>query len=150
MPMKPKPLEARYGRWTVLDPSIPTSAHATVRVLCDCGTLKDVLKRTLTQGRSTSCGCRHRDELKARSEDWVDLAPHRDTEVVRGARFGRWTALTIPYGEPGRRDRVASCRCDCGNEKVVVANDLLSGRNKSCGCLRRDTNRARNLQVNAN
>lgn len=28
------------------------------------------------------------------------------------------------------------CRCDCGNEKVVSSPNLISGRTKSCGCIR--------------
>jgi len=31
------------------------------------------------------------------------------------------------------------CKCDCGNEKSVRLDDLLSGMTKSCGCLRRET-----------
>lgn len=150
MGMKPRPLQARYGRWTVLDPGGTYSAHDKVPCECDCGVKKAVLKRTLTQGVSTSCGCRRQEEMAGKAKDWVELSPHRDTEVIPGARFGRWTALTIPYREPGRRDRITQCRCDCGTERAVVASDLLHGRNKSCGCLRRDTNRARNLQSQTN
>lgn len=28
------------------------------------------------------------------------------------------------------------CRCDCGNEKIVIGSDLTSGRTLSCGCLK--------------
>ena len=30
------------------------------------------------------------------------------------------------------------CRCKCGAEKVVTANRLLRGNDKSCGCLKRE------------
>jgi hypothetical protein len=30
------------------------------------------------------------------------------------------------------------CRCACGAERVLVANILLSGNNRSCGCLKRE------------
>lgn len=30
------------------------------------------------------------------------------------------------------------CRCDCGAEKTIPGQSLLSGRTKSCGCYRRD------------
>ena len=30
------------------------------------------------------------------------------------------------------------CRCDCGNEKVIVSKNLRLGLTKSCGCLQRE------------
>lgn len=29
------------------------------------------------------------------------------------------------------------CLCDCGNEKEITANNLVTNNSKSCGCLRR-------------
>lgn len=48
--------------------------------------------------------------------------------VFIGERFGRWTVLKPPTE--------VLCRCDCGNEKLVDAISLRSGRSQSCGCLR--------------
>ena len=31
-----------------------------------------------------------------------------------------------------------NCRCDCGNETVVLGNNLRAGRTQSCGCLRKE------------
>ena len=28
------------------------------------------------------------------------------------------------------------CKCNCGNEKIVIGNNLSSGKSKSCGCLK--------------
>lgn len=139
-------LANRYGRWTVLDPRGTYRAHDKVPVRCDCGTETGVLRYKLTQGRSKSCGCYKADRL--RGTDVPDLAPERDDHIAPGTRHGRWTALTLPYTEPGRRDRVALCRCQCGEEKTVVTYDLLSGASKSCGCLVPDTNRARLQNIN--
>lgn len=36
----------------------------------------------------------------------------------------------------GKKRRMWHCRCDCGNEKDVDQQMLLSGRTKSCGCNR--------------
>ena len=30
------------------------------------------------------------------------------------------------------------CRCDCGNEKIVVGDNLSSGKSNSCGCLKKE------------
>lgn len=31
------------------------------------------------------------------------------------------------------------CHCSCGNVVIVLSSDLLRGRTKSCGCLRKET-----------
>jgi hypothetical protein len=38
------------------------------------------------------------------------------------------------------------CRCECGKEKLVQSMDLTSGGTHSCGCLRSEATRARNLK----
>ena len=56
-------------------------------------------------------------------------------------RFGRWTVVS--KSEP-RIDKNGCainrwlCKCDCGNEKIVLQQSLISGRSKSCGCLNKD------------
>lgn len=57
-----------------------------------------------------------------------------------GKRFGRLTAIErvgsqIRYG----RQKAATwlCRCDCGNERVFMAQRLVEYQVKSCGCLSR-------------
>jgi hypothetical protein len=131
-------MEIRYGRWTIIDP--PDTPAEMIRCVCDCGTLRHVSRYKLTTGRTKSCGCLRSELMKERNrgKTWTNLAPDRDTQVVPGARFGRWTALTLPYSEPEALSRIALCRCDCGTERAVPARALLLGRSKSCGCLRRD------------
>jgi hypothetical protein len=139
-------MDTRYGRWTVLN---PTNDRGKMHCKCDCGTERHIQRSKLIQGLTKSCGCgrgqllRDHQLLHGRSWNTADLAPDRDPEVISGARFGWWTALTIPYAEPGRRDRAALCRCKCGTERHVAAHTLLAGRSRSCGCLRRDASRAR-------
>lgn len=31
------------------------------------------------------------------------------------------------------------CKCDCGNNNIISANKLTSGKTKSCGCLKKET-----------
>jgi len=63
---------------------------------------------------------------------------------LTGQRFGRLTVLGPETGTNRTRWR---CLCDCGKETVVGSSfHLTSGNTKSCGCLRRDTARARHLQ----
>lgn len=52
-------------------------------------------------------------------------------------RFGRHTVLFEAephYTSGGNRKVMWFCKCDCGKEKIVSANQLLSGQTKSCGC----------------
>ena len=52
-------------------------------------------------------------------------------------RYGR--LFVVKYkGKDDRRKHLWLCRCDCGNEKIVVADNLSSGKSKSCGCLKKE------------
>jgi len=59
------------------------------------------------------------------------------------------SALPAPYQRltvlrvlPGKHRR-AEVRCECGTEKTVFLDSVLSGHTKSCGCLQRELGRAR-------
>jgi hypothetical protein len=50
-------------------------------------------------------------------------------------RFGKWTVV----GEAGRNvqsRRYVMVVCDCGTYKKIRFDKLLSGRSRSCGCMR--------------
>jgi hypothetical protein len=49
-------------------------------------------------------------------------------------RFGR--LLVLSYVGKNYPRTAWLCACDCGESKVVFANNLRSGKTKSCGCLR--------------
>jgi|APSaa5957512622_1039677.scaffolds.fasta_scaffold03105_7 hypothetical protein len=53
---------------------------------------------------------------------------------LTGQKFGRLTVIKIA-GKNKHRKILWACKCDCGNEKVIVGSKLLSGHTKSCGCL---------------
>lgn len=52
-------------------------------------------------------------------------------------KFGRLTVLKITSRPNGVKNRMRyyTCRCDCGNIKVVASRNLITGNTKSCGCL---------------
>lgn len=54
---------------------------------------------------------------------------------ISGVRFGRLTAIALAENDSKGRT-VWLCRCDCGNEKLVLQSNLHQGLTKSCGCLR--------------
>lgn len=54
-----------------------------------------------------------------------------------GERYGR--LLVLEYsGKDHRGKHLWKCRCDCGNEKIVVGDNLSSGKSNSCGCLKKE------------
>lgn len=59
---------------------------------------------------------------------------------IAGQVFGRLTVLS--YSHSDKRGRaVWHCRCQCGNEKLILAGYLTAGT-RSCGCYRVDQNMA--------
>lgn len=56
-------------------------------------------------------------------------------------RYGRWEVVT----QGGSKSKL-SCKCDCGTLREVDSWALRHGRTKSCGCLRKETNEARDLK----
>lgn len=61
-----------------------------------------------------------------------------------GQRFGR--LVVVEYmGIQSKRPyyRLWKCRCDCGKEKITTARALVAGHTRSCGCLFKETLRAR-------
>lgn len=58
-------------------------------------------------------------------------------EDMIGRKYGR---LTVVCRAPkGIFDRVAViCECDCGNKKIIRAQDIRLGKANSCGCLRQE------------
>lgn len=57
--------------------------------------------------------------------------------VYGGKRFGRWTVLDQNVKTKNHVKR-AECICDCGTVRQVRIHTLLSGRSKSCECLKND------------
>jgi hypothetical protein len=64
--------------------------------------------------------------------------------VEVGQRFGRLavTQTGLHIGQSPKKPagwRAVTCLCDCGTEVTVAVSHLTSGRNKSCGCLRKES-----------
>jgi len=62
--------------------------------------------------------------------------------VETGQRFTRLVVIAdtrkVTRSYPGGI-RAAVCRCDCGGEVTVAIAQLLSGKTRSCGCLKRES-----------
>lgn len=94
---------------------------------CDCGKEKEIAATQLLSGITKSCGCLHRE--------------NKEKEDIVGKKFNRLTAIKRVYGE-GNGIRYLF-KCDCGKEKVILKNAVVSGKTKSCGCLSNEKVRER-------
>ncbi len=58
---------------------------------------------------------------------------------LAGQKFGRLTVL-YPTAQRNRNGSVYwHCQCECGNSVNVAEEKLVGGNNKSCGCLKKET-----------
>jgi len=124
----------RYGRWMVLERT-GNDKRGRARWLCrcDCGNEKIVAGASLRSGASRSCGCLQKE--RASRAGFVDLTGHR---------YGRLTVVKrMASNKHGQTTWL--CKCNCGNEVIVLSNNLRSGNTKSCGCLNKERVREAHL-----
>jgi hypothetical protein len=57
---------------------------------------------------------------------------------LTGVIFGRLTVVGLDRIND-KKSAVWICRCECGNEKSILAGSLTYGDSRSCGCLRKET-----------
>jgi CDGSH-type Zn-finger protein len=123
-----------FGRWTVIERA-ERPPHVTNITgswwLCECGcekhTKKVVRGSSLTSGKSKSCGCLHKEKVGALH--FADLT---------GSIFGNLTVIKQADAPETNKNKFATywlCRCNCGNEVVVIAANLNNGHTTSCGCV---------------
>lgn len=53
-----------------------------------------------------------------------------------GSKFGMLEVLRYVESHP-KYGKKYLCKCDCGNETIVIANNLYKQNSTSCGCVRR-------------
>lgn len=61
---------------------------------------------------------------------------------LTGQKFGRLTVLQT-FRENGRTK--VKCICECGNIKIILADNLKRGKIKSCGCFHDEAARKNNI-----
>lgn len=54
---------------------------------------------------------------------------------IVGKTFGLLTVIEFAYTNRHKQS-MWRCKCECGNERIVSGSHLVSGRSKSCGCLK--------------
>ena len=82
--------------------------------------------------------CNHAHTHKGCTPLIKDTHTPMKSKDLTGQRFGRLTALRKADLKENISNGVRYgwlCRCDCGNEKVILAKRLKTGDIKSCGCI---------------
>lgn len=94
---------------------------------CSCGKQKLIRNSDVNSGKTKSCGCLRKKVLsETKSADLTDKT------------FGYWKVLYRVEGQTGHGS-IWHCRCEnCGTERDVQYSNLVEGKSKSCGCLRKE------------
>ena len=115
-----------FGRLTVLRFVEVVKRSARWECLCLCGNKCIVPCANLRNGNTKSCGCLQKDRVSEATR--LDLT---------GQKFNRLTVVE-KVGIDRYRSYLWRCKCDCGNEIVVVGRHIKSGHTKSCGCFQKE------------
>lgn len=108
-----------FGRLTVISLVWPKEkGYIQWNCKCTCGNDKVVASKHLVSGDTKSCGC------ITVQEDLI------------GKRFSRLEVISF-HSKNSKGARVRwNCLCDCGNETVVLGDNLKRNHTRSCGCLK--------------
>ncbi len=148
----------KFGRLTVLYRTTPpkhikNKKMAYWKCQCDCGNFTIVLGASLNNGTTQSCGCLKSERIVEYNHQCKNVSINQMTmqedeipigkaEDLRNKKFGKLTVL-YRVEKPKHRDKNThgafwKCKCDCGNEIIVYASNLKSGKTTSCGCAQKE------------
>ncbi|WP_304068190.1 AP2 domain-containing protein [Megamonas hypermegale] len=94
---------------------------------CDCGNIKEIRKQSVINGITKSCGC-------LRVESGYEKAKKMNEATKKDYVGQKFNMLTI-IEDLGHNKVI--CRCDCGNTIETYKSNVVGGRTKSCGCLKK-------------
>ena len=110
------------GHWKVASVKDDNSRHISYNCECVCGKKRVIRKTVLKNGKTTSCGC--------------------EGNIFKGKRFHRLEVTTkVNKNSQGRL--YVGVSCECGTEKNVLIQSLVSGATVSCGCYNKEVLMAR-------
>jgi hypothetical protein len=121
----------RFGRLTVVEFAGLTKVGKSVtkkaawNCKCDCGVYKIVLRHSLVNGNTTSCGCARKGYTK-----------NINRKDLKGMRFGKLTVLELvsANNKDNNLGRIAwKCKCDCGNICYRAPGEFKYKSPISCG-----------------
>lgn len=110
-----------FNRWRVIKKDKNKNGYWICK--CSCGTIRSVYGENLKLGKSKSCGCIQRDDIKRA------LKISREKEI--GKKYGKLTVVGYYLDD---NSKYVDVICDCGNRRKVMLINLKSGKTTSCGC----------------
>lgn len=113
-----------FGKWAVLrQVKVEQKTKCVFKYFecrCECGFIKNVRASDLRTGKATQCkSCSY----KMRTNNTVS--------PLIGQKFSKWTVLSYE-GKKYNSANVLKCRCECGNERLLIQSKLVSGSTKEC------------------
>ena len=119
----------KFGMLTVLSFHSRTYYISRWNCRCDCG--KECIKNgyNIQTGKTVSCGCEHKRKAK-------ELGQDKAADLI-GKRFGRLIVISRA-GSNVHQKTMWLCKCDCGNEKILIGCHLTNSNSKSCGCIQKE------------
>ena len=117
-------------------------------VRCNCGRVDTISAHLFKSGKALRCmDCSRAIQSKRMVTDNPVLVD------LMGKVFGKWVV--------NKRDKVKAnnvrfkgaywiCKCECGRVKSVPARSLVSGKSRSCGCLREDNKKKKSAMRKSN
>lgn len=131
----------KYGYLTALAPTHRALSSGrrmpAWELECICGNKVIAMTVNLVKGKHKSCGCRKGDFRPVIPKGSRSGAKNGRFKDLTGQLFGRLTPKEFTHIalSTGREMPAWRCECTCGNETVVQAHHLRSGKSQSCGCL---------------
>jgi len=105
----------KYNHLTLVAPAGQAkNRHPAWEVRCDCGKVYVIGVYDVVSGHTKSCGCMRKNRV--------------------GEKHGMLTFVK-PTNKKLHDRQAWECICDCGRITYAVANEVVSGNVKSCGCL---------------
>lgn len=120
--------EKRFGRLTFLREGEKRGRNRTVRCVCDCGEVKEIIYFSLTSGDTVSCGCFHKQQQVEIARE-VGQNNKKHGEWRKTPEYAAWCSMrkrcnskTHPaYGRYGGRGISV---CDRWSEYVNFISDM--------------------------
>lgn len=116
--------------------------YARIVCVCSCGTIFTTLLQSVTQGKSLSCGCLHKETLSKKGFTIEKINDKKPTN-------SRLTAISfnrIHISPGGQKIKLVNVKCSCGKECVKRQPDIVSGHTLSCGCYEQEVLLKRNTK----
>lgn len=110
-------INKKIHRWTILEDYGRINKSRIVKAICICGKIKNMDFGEIKRGKSKSCGCEVRSDVK----NFINKKFNKLTIIEDCGIINKKTHVKVI--------------CDCGFNTVCRFDSVISGLTKSCGCL---------------